>query len=61
MKFKTLVLNELEKGISLSNSIKKGMDNKQLTPQELYDLNGRMLICFKRASQRVELEYDENR
>lgn len=61
MKYKQAVIEELEKARQLSESIKKGMDNRTISPQEVYDLNLRVYKHVSNALKRVGLEYDETR
>jgi len=61
MKYKQMVLEELEKAKQLSESIQKGMDNRSVSQQDVYDLNLRIYKHVSNAFKRIGLEYDASR
>lgn len=61
MKYRATVINDLENAKQMIESIKKGLDNRSMTPIEMYELNKKVLNYVTRALQRVNLEYDETR
>jgi len=61
MKYRATVINDLENAKQMIESIKKGLDNRSMTPIEMYELNNKVLNYVTRALQRVNLEYDETR
>jgi hypothetical protein len=61
MKYKQTVFADLENAKQISESILKGLENRTLSPAELYDLNKRVHSHLAKALNRVGLEYDETR